>query len=305
MAGKHPAHAPLDNLSEVFVMDFGIVCFPTDTSIEPQDLGPALESRGFESLFYAEHTHIPTSRRSPFIGGGELPSMYSHSHDQFVALSMVAAVTKTLKLGTGVTLLTEHDPIHIAKAAASLDRLSGGRLLFGIGAGWNAEEMADHGVQFADRWKVTRERMLAIKRIWCDDVPEYHGQFVDFPPMWCWPKPQQAGGPPVLMGAYSKYVPARIAEYCDGWMPIEGLLADFPSALVDIHAAMRARGRDPATLDITVLAEVSDQRGIDPARLERMLSLGANRVLLPFADFPRDEALRVLDEYAATIARLG
>ena len=286
-------------------MDFGIICFPTDTSIEPQDLGPALEARGFESLFYAEHTHIPTSRRSPFITGGELPSMYSHSHDQFVALSMAAAVTKTLKLGTGVTLLTEHDPIHIAKAAASLDRLSGGRLIFGIGAGWNAEEMADHGVQFADRWKVTRERMLAIKRIWCDEEPEYHGQFVDFPPMWCWPKPQQAGGPPVLMGAYSKYVPARIAEYCDGWMPIEGLFADFPGALADIHAAMRARGRDPAGLDITVLAEVSDRRGIDPARLDRMVGLGANRVLLPFADFPRDEGLRVLDEYATTIAQLG
>lgn len=285
-------------------MDFGIVCFPTDTCIEPQDLAPALEARGFESLFYAEHTHIPTSRRTPFIGGGELPSMYWHSHDQFVALSIAAAVTKTLKLGTGVTLITEHDPINLAKATASLDRLSGGRLLFGIGAGWNAEEMADHGVPFADRWKVTRERMLAIKRIWSDDVPEYHGQFVDFPPMWCWPKPLQVGGPPVLMGAYSKYVPARIAEYCDGWMPIEGLLQDFPGALAEIQAAMRARGRDPASLDITVLAEVRDKRGIDPSRLERMMNLGANRVLLPFADFPRDEALHVLDEYAATIAQL-
>lgn len=286
-------------------MDFGIVCFPTDTSIEPQDLAPALEARGFESLFYAEHTHIPTSRRSPFVGGGELPAMYWHSHDQFVALSIAAATTRTLKLGTGVTLVTEHDPINLAKAAASLDRLSGGRLLFGIGAGWNAEEMADHGVAFADRWKVTRERMLAIRSIWRDDVPEYHGQFVDLPPMWCWPKPLQAGGPPVLMGAYSKWVPARIAEYCDGWMPIEGLIDDIPGALADIRAAMQARGRDPSRLDVTVLAEVRAQRGLDPARLERMLATGANRVLLPLADFPRDEALAILDEYAEAIARVN
>lgn len=286
-------------------MDFGIICFPTDTSIEPQDLAPALEARGFESLFYAEHTHIPTSRRSPFIGGGELPSMYWHCHDQFVALSIAAATTRTLKLGTGVTLVTEHDPINLAKATASLDRLSGGRLLFGIGAGWNAEEMEDHGVAYGDRWKVTRERMLAIRRIWSDDEPQYHGKFVDLPPMWCWPKPLQAGGPPVLMGAYSKYVPARIAEYCDGWMPIEGLIDDIPAALIDIRAAMQARGRDPAKLDVTVLAEVRAERGLDPKRLERMIATGANRVLLPFADFARDDALVVLDEYAKAIAQLG
>lgn len=286
-------------------MDFGIVCFPTDTSIEPQDLAPALEARGFESLFYAEHTHIPTSRLSPFVGGGELPAMYWHSHDQFVALSIAAATSRTLKLGTGVTLVTEHDPINLAKATASLDRLSGGRLLFGIGAGWNAEEMADHGVAFADRWQVTRERMLAIRRIWRDDVPQYHGKFVDLPPMWCWPKPLQTGGPPVLMGAYSKYVPARIAEYCDGWMPIEGLIDDIPAALLDIRAAMQAHGRDPARLDVTVLAEVRAGRGFDPKRLERMVATGANRVLLPFADFARDEALAVLDDYAKAIAQLG
>ncbi len=284
-------------------MDFGIVCFATDSSIEPQDLGPALEQRGFESLFYAEHTHIPISRRSPFIGGGDLAPMYWHSHDQFIALTMAAAHTKTLKLGTGITLLTEHDPINLAKATASLDRLSGGRLIFGIGAGWNAEEMEDHGVAFVDRWKVTREHMLAIRSIWTEDEPEFHGDFVDFPPMWCWPKPTQSDGPPVLMGAYSKYVPARIAEYCDGWMPIEGLLEDIPTALEDIRAAMVDRGRDPASLDVTVLAEVREREGFDPVRLERMVRAGANRVLLPFADHNYDEALKVLDDYAAMIAR--
>ncbi|MDA0823067.1 MAG: LLM class F420-dependent oxidoreductase [Proteobacteria bacterium] len=286
-------------------MDFGIVTFPTDTSIEPQDLGPALEERGFESLFYAEHTHIPTSRRTPFIGGGDLDPMYWHCHDQFVALSMAAAVTQTLKLGTGVTLIPEHDAINMAKATASLDRLSGGRLIFGIGAGWNVEEMEDHGVTFKDRWKITRERVLAIKEIWNNDEPEFHGEFVDFPPMWSWPKPLQAGGPPILMGAYSKYVPARIAEYCDGWMPIEGLLEDVPAALADIQHAMRERGRDPASLDVTVLAEVKQRDGFDPERLERMVKAGANRVLLPLADVDRDGALKVLDDYATMIDRLS
>jgi probable F420-dependent oxidoreductase len=286
-------------------MDFGIVTFPTDTSIEPQDLGPALEERGFESLFYAEHTHIPTSRESPFIGGGDLDPMYWHSHDQFIALTMVAAHTNTIKLGTGITLLTEHDPINMAKATASLDRFSNGRLIFGIGAGWNAEEMQDHGVAYRDRWKVTRERMLAIREIWTQDEPEFHGEFINFPPMWCWPKPLQSGGPPVLMGAYSKYVPERIAEYCDGWMPIEGLLEDVPDALANIHAAMKQRGRDPASLDVTVLAEVKERDGFDPARLERMTQVDANRVLLPLAGLPRDRALAVLDEYANMIARIN
>jgi probable F420-dependent oxidoreductase len=286
-------------------MDFGIICFPTDTAIPPQALAPALEERGFESLFYAEHTHIPASRRTPFVGGGDLPEMYWHCHDQFVALSIAAATTTRLKLGTGVTLVTEHDPINLAKATASLDRLSGGRLLFGIGAGWNVEEMADHGVDFRDRWKVTRERVLAIRRIWTEDEPEFHGEFVDFDPMWAWPKPLTPGGPPVLMGAYSRWVPERIAEYCDGWMPIEGLCDDIPAALAGIRTAMATRGRDPTRLDVTVLAEVRASPGLDPARLARMVATGANRVLLPMADLARDAALAQLDEYAAAIARFA
>ncbi len=187
--------------------DFGVIMFPTDQSITPQALGTELEVRGYESVFFPEHTHIPTSRRTPFIAGGDLPEMYWRTQDQFVALGMVAAVTENLKLGTGITLVTEHDPINTAKRVASLDALSKGRLLFGIGAGWNAEEMEDHGVPFGDRWKVTRERVLAMREIWSEDEPEYHGKFVDFPPMWSWPKPAQAGGPPVIMGAWSKYVP--------------------------------------------------------------------------------------------------
>ena len=285
------------------MVDFGVIGFPTDQSITPLELGPELEARGYESVFYAEHTHIPTSRKTPFIVGGELPEMYWRSHDQFVALGMIAAVTKNLKLGTGITLLTEHDPINCAKRVASLDALSGGRVLFGIGAGWNAEEMEDHGVAFAERWKVTRERMLAMKEIWTQDEPEFHGAFVDFPPMWSWPKPVQAGGPPVLMGAWSKYVPKRIAEYCDGWMPIDGM-CDVESSLREIRAALKDAGRDESKLDVTLLAAATPDRGPDLDHLGDCIELGVNRIVLPIPNEPRDGVLKVLDSYTSTLERL-
>jgi len=283
--------------------DFGLITFATDGAITPAELAMALEERGFESLFIAEHTHIPVSRKTPFIVGNELPDMYWRCHDQFVSLSMAAAVTTKLKVATGIALVTEHDPIDLAKKVASLDVLSGGRLLFGIGAGWNAEEMGDHGVTFRDRWKVTRERVLAMRAIWTEEEPEYHGEFVDFPAMWSWPKPVQPGGPPVLMGAYSKWTPPRIAEYCDGWMPIEGE-GDLKRNLEAIGEAMAARGRSLVELDITMLPEVSKRRGVDPKRFERMVESGANRVLLPMADYSRDETLEILDEYVELITPL-
>jgi len=282
------------------MLNFGLIWFATDGAIPPAELAVGLEERGFESLFIAEHTHIPTSRKTPFLTGDDLPDMYWRCHDQFVALSMAAAATTTLKLGTGVTLVTEHDPIILAKQVASLDVLSEGRLLFGIGAGWNAEEMEDHGVNFKDRWKVTRERVLAMREIWTKDEPEYHGAFVEFPPMWSWPKPLQKGGPPVLMGAYSKWTPARIAEYCDGWLPIDGA-GDMGRSLKEIEIAMEAVGRSLSELDITVLPEVSKKRGVDPSRFERMIESGANRVLLPMPDMNRDESLGLLDEYVQII----
>ena len=282
------------------MLNFGLIWFATDGAIPPAELAVGLEERGFESLFIAEHTHIPTSRKTPFLTGDDLPDMYWRCHDQFVALSMAAAATTTLKLGTGVTLVTEHAPIILAKQVASLDVLSEGRLLFGIGAGWNAEEMEDHGVNFKDRWKVTRERVLAMREIWTKDEPEYHGAFVEFPPMWSWPKPLQKGGPPVLMGAYSKWTPARIAEYCDGWLPIDGA-GDMGRSLKEIEIAMEAVGRSLSELDITVLPEVSKKRGVDPSRFERMIESGANRVLLPMPDMNRDESLGLLDEYVQII----
>ena len=201
---------------------FGIFTFATDYSLGPARIAREVEDRGFDSLFLPEHTHIPASRVSPYPGGGELPREYSHTHDLFVALTAAAAATSRIKLASGICLVTEHHPIQLAKAIASLDQLSGGRVVLGIGAGWNAEEMANHGVPFRDRWKILRERVLAMRRIWTEDEAEFHGEFVDFDPLWSYPKPHRPGGPPILIGASSKWVFDRIAEYADGWLPIHG-----------------------------------------------------------------------------------
>lgn len=284
-------------------MDIGIITFATDRSIAPDVLGAACEERGFESLWFAEHTHIPTSRKTPFLVGGDLPEMYWRTVDQFVAMTAAAAVTTKLKIGSGVALVTEHDPINLAKRVASLDRLSEGRLLFGIGAGWNVEEMEDHGVAFKDRWKVTRERVLAMRTIWTEDEPEYHGDFVDFPAMWSWPKPVQSGGPPILMGAFSKWVPKRIAEYCDGWMPIDGA-SDIASGIKEIKNAMREVGREDDSLDVTMLAAASPDRGPDLDRLKETTEIGVNRALLPLPDVGEKEALKVLDSYVHLVESL-
>src|ERR1700746_2910277 len=168
---------------------FGAMMFPTDYAIQPVELAKAVEERGLDSLFFPEHTHIPISRRTPFPGGGELPMEYSHTHDLFVALTAAAVVTKRIKLGTGICLVIEHDPIVLAKQIASLDRLSNGRFLFGIGGGWNLEEMSDHGTDPSTRWALLRERIEAMKQIWTQDQAEYHGKFVNFDAMWSWPKP--------------------------------------------------------------------------------------------------------------------
>ena len=179
--------------------EFGVLIFPTEYSIQPMQLAKALEERGLDSLFFTEHTHIPNSRRTPHMSGNELPKEYSHLYDPFVALTACAAVTERLKVGTGICLVVERDPITLAKEAASLDRLSNGRFIFGIGGGWNAEEMENHGVDFANRWKVVREKVLAMRELWTKDEAEFHGEFVDFDPVWSYPKPVTPGGPQVKM----------------------------------------------------------------------------------------------------------
>ena len=278
--------------------DFGVLMFPTDYAIDPVRLAAAAEARGFESLFFPEHTHIPVERRSPWPGGDELPREYWHTHDPFVALAMAAAATTTLKLATGIALVTERDPILMAKQAATLDHLSGGRLILGVGAGWNAEEMAHHGTRYEDRWKVLRERVLAMKTIWREDAPAFHGEFVDFDPIWSWPKPARSGGPPVLVGASSRYVFARIAEYGDGWMPIDGrndeVLGDGVKRLEDACGAV---GRDFAEMDLSVFGV----RG-DAERVRELLELGFRRIIFSLPPADPDTVVRRLDQLAELAA---
>ena len=280
------------------MVNFGLLTFQTDYALQPDELARWAEDSGFESLFYAEHTHIPTSRRSPFAGGRRLPEYYKQSYDPFLALTAAAAATETLKLGTGICLVTEHDPITLAKTVATLDRLSGGRVLLGIGAGWNAEELSDHGVAFKNRWNVTRERVLAMRSIWTEDVAEYHGEFVDFEPTWSWPKPVQPGGPPVLLGAASRWTPARVVAYCDGWFPIGSAEQLRPGAEALRAEASRA-GRSLAELDLT--AGTVGIVGPDPfperKEIEDLIEIGFGRLILAFTPAPADEQRERLPEY--------
>ena len=205
-------------------MKIGAVIFATDYCIALTELAPALEERGFDSLFVPEHTHIPASRRSPWRGGGDLPREYSHTLDPFVSLAAAAAVTSTLRLGTGICLVTERDPIVTAKAVASLDLVSGGRFDFGIGAGWNAEEMEHHGTRFETRFRVMEDRVKAMQALWAADEASYEGEFTSFEPSWSWPKPVQKPHPPILLGGESVHTMRRIMDFCSGWFPRGPLL---------------------------------------------------------------------------------
>ncbi|MDG2277637.1 MAG: LLM class F420-dependent oxidoreductase [Pseudomonadales bacterium] len=281
--------------------DFGLLIFATDYSIAPSTLALEAEKFGFESLFFPEHTHIPASRQSPWPGGRELPQEYWHTHDPFVSLMAAAAVTSEIKVGTGIALVTERDPILMAKQAATLDFLSNGRFLMGIGAGWNAEEMENHGTPFADRWKILRERILAMKQIWTEEEAEYHGKYVDFDKVWSHPKPKQAGGPPILMGASSKYTYKRIAEYCDGWFPIyqdqdrasaSGAI-DYGEGMRLTREAWQEAGREGQP-SFSVFGV-----GPDPKAVERLIETGFERVIFALPSADADTVLPMVENYAA------
>lgn len=280
--------------------DFGLLMFPTDYAIAPNILAQEAEAHGFESLFFPEHTHIPASRKSPWPGGAELPQEYWHTHDPYVALTAAASVTQSLKVGTGITLVTERDPILLAKQAATLDFLSGGRLLLGVGAGWNAEEMENHGTPFQHRWKILRERILAMQAIWTQEEAEFHGEYVDFDKLWAYPKPKQAGGPPILMGASSKYTWKRIAEYCDGWFPIyqsperaRGGALDYGAAIAAINEAWAEAGREGAP-NYSVFG-----MGPDAAAVEQMIEFGFHRIIFALPPADADTVLPMIENYAA------
>ena len=285
---------------------FGLSTIPTDYSIQPIELGRWLEAHGFESVWFGEHSHIPISRQTAFVAGGELPEYYKHFFDPFIALTAVAAVTTDLKVGTGVCLPPLHHPAQLAKTISCLDQVANGRVLMGVGAGWNAEELADFGVAYEDRWKVTREDVLAMREIWTKDEPEFHGRFVNFDPLWSWPKPVQPKGPPVLMGAWSQYVPDRIAEYCDGWLPVDIGHDDFPEKLALIREAMDRAGRSFADLDLTILSNESlahDDRL--EASVLRLFEFGFGRVLLRLAGDKPEVQWPLLERYAKLVAKLS
>jgi probable F420-dependent oxidoreductase len=269
---------------------FGIAIFPTDYAISMSELAPAVEQRGFESLWVAEHSHIPASRLSQWPGGAELPKHYWHSLDPFVALTAAALASKTLQVATGICLVVQRDPIHTAKEVASVDLVSNGRFLFGVGAGWNREEMADHGTDFGTRFKLMRERVEAMKAIWTQEEAEYHGEMVDFGPMWCWPKPVQKPHPPVLLGGSGPGVLKRVVAYADGWMPNRGNdLARIP----ELQELARAAGREAIPVTTYPKAE--------PAAIEQAAEAGVERCIWYVPPDGRDQALARLEELASMI----
>ena len=273
---------------------FGVSTFPTDYGMQPVALAKAAEERGFDSLFFPEHTHIPASRATPFPGGGELPKQYWRAHDPFVALAACAAVTERIRLGTGICLIIERDPITTAKAIASLDVISGGRAIIGVGAGWNREEMENHGASYRHRWAITREKVLAMRAIWNNEEAEFHGEHVDFDPLWSHPKPLQENGPPIWIGANSKWVFERIADYADGWMPIGGLGS---GNMERLREAMAAKGRKVEDLDLALFGAPPDI-GQVVGRIDQ----GFDHVIFGLPPAPADTVLPLLDRYQALVA---
>ncbi len=273
-------------------MDLGVTMFVTDTSMRPDDLAAAAEERGFASLWVPEHTHIPTSRLTPAPSGEPLAEQYRRTLDPFVALTAAAANTTTLRVGTGIALPAQRDPIVTAKAVATLDLLSGGRFSFGIGFGWNVEELADHGVAKADRRAVVRERVLAMQRLWADDEASFSGEHVQLPPTWSWPKPVQQPWPPVLLGgAAGPILFDHIAEYGDGWIPIGG--SGLARSITDLRRVWADAGRDPATLEVVPFGTLPEA-----GKLEHYRELGCTGCILQLPSGPADEVLPVLDGHA-------
>ncbi|HIG39902.1 MAG: LLM class F420-dependent oxidoreductase [bacterium] len=276
--------------------NFGVQIFPTDQTIQPMDIARAVEERGLDSLFFPEHTHIPTSRKTPFPGGTDLPDWYWRSHDPFVALTAAAAVTTRITIGTGICLVIERDPITLAKECASLDVISGGRFVLGIGAGWNVEEMENHGANYKHRWAIVREKILAMKQIWSQDEAEFHGDHVNFDPIWSWPKPVQAGGPPIWLGANSKWAFDRVADYCDGWMPIGGAGS---GGMENLKAACDKRGRDINDITIALFGAPADADAVK-GRLDQ----GFTEMIFGLPQSEPDKVLAQLDKIAAVVEQV-
>jgi probable F420-dependent oxidoreductase len=273
-------------------MHIGALIFATDYAVRADELAAELEQRGYESLFVPEHTHIPTCRETPWPGGADLPQEYWHTYDPFVSLSFAAAATKTLKLGTGICLLPQRDTLVTAKLVASLDRLSGGRFIFGIGGGWNKEEMAHHGVDYRTRFQRMEEQVRAMLRLWTEEASGYDGRFVRFSESLSHPKPVQQPHPPILLGGESDHTLRRIVEFCDGWLPRARGGFDAADSMGRLRRMAEQHGRDMATLSVSVFGARPDQATLDGFR-----EAGISRAILPLPPAPRDEVWRLLDRY--------
>jgi probable F420-dependent oxidoreductase len=280
-------------------MHVGLTMFPTDYAIPPHDLAREAEARGFESLWLPEHTHIPASRRTPYPAGGDLPEEYWHTLDPFASLAAAAAVTSTIKLATGICLLIERDTIVTAREAATVDRLSGGRFILGVGGGWNAEEMENHGTVFKTRFKKLREQVLALREIWTQEAAKFHGELVQFDEIWCYPKPLQKAGPAVIIGGLSPQAMDRVLDYGDGWLPIDGGIG--PDALrpmlEEFERRRAAKGRARSSVSISIYGVPSTGDAVAKYR-----DLGADRITFRMRAEARDVVLPKLDRMAALIA---
>ena len=283
-------------------MKFGASMFFTDYSMTSAALARALEERGFEIVWAPEHSHIPLTRKTPFILGGDLPKRYYDAMDPFVTLTAAALATQTLKVGTGVCLIAQRDPIQTAKLVASIDQVSNGRFVFGIGNGWNQDEMENHGTVFATRHKLARERIEAMKAIWTQAKPEYHGEFVDFGPMMAWPKPVQKPYPPIIVGGAFPYSARRAIRYGDGWMPqtTDKMTTPLIELIPRFRQMAAEAGRDPAALSISIGGQAPD---LDLIR--RYQDQGVERVSTSLLSETEETILPILDRWAELIRRIN
>jgi len=282
-------------------MDIGFFSYNSDFGVRPETLAKELEARDFDSLWVGEHTHIPASRKTPFPGGIDLPRPYYHFRDPFVSLTMAAAVTKKLKIATGISLVAQHDPIVLAKSVATLDHLSEGRFEFGIGGGWNREEMENHGYEFQSRWKLLRERIEAMKAIWTEEEASYSGKYVNFEKIISYPKPVQTPYPPILMGGATEMSLKRVARYCDGWMPIDALLED-PAAMVEkMRNIVAEEDRDPDELHLSIFC----QKNRNPDSIQKFREAGFTRAIIALPNRDRTTLLGFVDEYVGLGEKIG
>ena len=284
-------------------MELGVFSFNTEYTIRADDLAVEAEARGFESVWFPEHTHIPAGRKTPYPAGGDLPKEYIHMSDPFISCAIAAAVSKELIVGTGVSLIPQHEPLAMAKRVATLDRLSNGRFEFGIGAGWNQDEMENHGVTYEERWQVVLEHLAAMKALWTEEEASYHGQYVDFENVWSYPKPITRPHPPVVLGAFaSKFGINRAAKYADGWIPINALHENLPADIEYLKTKLEEYGRDTDQFRISIF-DIEETSEDDLLRFSEIEGIYRAIPRCPTKD--KDTVLRWLDRYARIREKLN